>query len=179
MSKEKEAATFINEPKAIALKERTFMANGNQYYIAEKISIDRWKEYEKLVPRLTYGVGFNEMQNALLKAYNALNSQKFADASVIIHNIMSGIKDADDEKRVPPGLMMCALIMNKEGENVGVFDEQIMLSKIEDWRAEGLDILSFFAWALTSITGFRETYLLYIQAQAKHMVEKTDILEAP
>lgn len=172
-----EETIFKNEPKSIDLKERAFMANGNKYYIAEKISIDRWKEYEKLVPRLTYGVGFNEMQAALVKAYNALNKQQFADASVIIHNIMNGIKDADNPERVPPGLMMCALVMNKEGEDVGKFDENIMLDKILDWRLEGLDILSFFGWALNCITGFRDTYLLYTQAQANNLVEKSDLMK--
>lgn len=171
--------TFKNEPKSIDIKSRVFMANGNKYYIAEKISIDRWKQYEKLVPRLTFGVDFKELFANILKAYNFLNQPKPEplSAGIILYNIMEGIKNAEDAERVPPGLIMCALVMNREGENVGVYDEQLALEKINDWRAEGLDILSFFAWALNSINGFRETYLLFIQGQINHLTEKTNLMK--
>lgn len=167
----------LPEPKQVELKDRTFIANGNKYYITDRISIDRWKQYEKLVPRLTYGVGFNEMQAALTKAFAALNKQQFANAAIILHNVMSGIVDAENENRVTPGLMMCALVMNKEGENTAIYDEQVMNDKIQDWRTEGLDILSFFKWALNSINGFRATHIQLIQEQANELIQKSDLME--
>lgn len=155
------------EPKSIEFKDRFFKANGKKYFVAEKISIARWAEYEKLMPRLTYGIDFEAMNKAHAKAYQAVNDKRFADAAVILHNLMNGIKDANDESRVHPGLLMAALLINGEGEDVGVYDLQTQLNKIEDWKAEGLDVLSFFAFALKSISGFRETYLLYINEQAE------------
>lgn len=179
MSEEKQEQVMINEPKAISLKDRSFTANGKKYWIADKISVDRWKQYEKLVPRLTYSTDFKQLHANLTKAFQLLNkpSPEPLNAGIIIHNILNGIKDADDEKNVPSGLLMCTLVMNREGEDTSVFDEQIAQDKINDWREEGLDILSFFAWAMQSINGFRETYLLYIQAQAQEVIEKTDVMQ--
>jgi hypothetical protein len=158
------------EPKSVNFNDRFFKANGKTYFIADKISVNRWKQYEKLMPRLTYGIDFDSIQKSLLRAYGALNEKKFADAAVILHNLMSGIKDANDDKRIHPALLMAALLINAEGEDAGIYDEQTQLNKIKDWEKEGLDILGFFAFALNTINGFRETYLLYIKEQAEEVL---------
>lgn len=162
------------EVKSVDLKQQ-FSANGKNYRVTDKICIDRWTEYEKLEPRLTYGIDFESIQKSLNKLYSALNDKKFADAAVLTHNLMNGIKDALDETRVHPALLMCSLVINYEGEDTTVFNKQIQLQKIEDWQKEGLDILSFFAFALKSINGFRETYLIYIQTQAEEILKKNPL----
>lgn len=157
------------EIKSIKAADGSFMANGNKYFIMDKITPNRYKEYEKLVPRLTFGLDFNEIFKNLQKAYDALNKQKFADSSVIIHNMMSGISSVNDEKRVHPALMMAALVINREGEDPSKYDENLMMQKIQDWTEEGLDMMSFFEMSLNAIQGFRETLVKYIQAQVKGM----------
>lgn len=163
--------------KTLDMKENKFTANGQEYFISEKISVRRFREYEKLVPQLTFGIGFNEMYAALGKSYKALNEKRFADAAIITHNIMSGIKDADDEKRFHPALHMCALVINRKGEDTGKYDKALMEQKISDWEEEGLNMLDFFTLALTSINGFKETYILHIQKQAQELVEKSDLMK--
>lgn len=153
------------EPTKINFNDRWFTANGKKYYVSDRICIERWKEYEKLSPRITYDIGFDTMQKKLTQAYEALNKQQFANAAVIIHNILNGVKDVNDDKRVHPSLLMAALLINGEGEDIKVFDKQTQLQKIDDWQTEGLDILGFFSFALSSINGFRETYLLHIRDQ--------------
>ena len=155
----------MGEIKSLDLfKINSFEANGHKYHVSKKISIPRWREYEKLEPRLTYGVDFESMFKQLRTAYDALNNKegKIADAAVILHNLMSGIKDIENEKREHPALLMCALVINREGEDAGTFNEQLQLEKIEDWRKEGFDVLPFFTFALFSIQGFKETYVQYI-----------------
>lgn len=156
---------------------KPFMANGKKYAMSETVAIERWAEYEKLQPRLTYGIDFDSMSKALFKAYGAINEKRFADAAVIVHNLMSGIKDVKDEARIHPALLMCALIVNYEGEDTRVFNKEIQLEKIKDWQVEGLDILSFFALALKCINGFRETYLLYMAEQAETIIEKSQLVK--
>jgi len=168
---------FVNEPAQISIKDRVFIANGKKYYIADKICIDRWKEYEKLQIRLTFGIGFLEIFSNLTAAFELLNKQKFAQAAVVIHNVLSGIKDAETPERMPDALMMCALVMNREGEDVKVYDEQVALDKIEDWRAEGLDMLSFFAWALNSINGFKQTYISFIEELANKAMSTKEMVK--
>lgn len=155
------------ELKTLKPTDKSFIANGKKYFITDKISIARWKEYEKLMPRITYGVGFEEMFKSHSKLYALLNQQKFADSAVIVHNLMNGIKEINDETRVHPSLLMCALLINREGEDAGAYSKEIQLEKIDDWQKEGMDILSFFAFALQSINGLKKTYLEYIANQAQ------------
>lgn len=165
------------EVKSLTVLDNMFEANGHKYYITEKISVRRWREYEKMVPKLTYGLGFKEIYNALQKAYTSINEKRFADSAVIVHNILSGIKDADDENRFPDALWVAALIINREGEDTSVFNEDFQREKIMDWQAEGYNMLDFFRFALNAISGFRETYLLSIQKQAEDLVQKSDLMQ--
>lgn len=173
MNEKTEKELFVNEPRSITLKDRYFDANGKKYYIANGISIDRWKQYEKLQPRLTYGLTFKQIDANISKAMMLLNkpAPEPGNAYVVLHNIRKGMENADDEKNVHPALEMCTLVMNYEGEDVGVYNEGIALEKINDWTKEGLNILSFFAWAMNSIDGFRETYIEFITAKAKLAVD--------
>ena len=80
----------MGEIKTLDLfKINSFEANGHKYHVSKKISIPRWREYEKLEPRLTYGIDFNSMFKQIRLAYDALNSKegKVADAAVILHNL--------------------------------------------------------------------------------------------
>lgn len=162
--------------KTIDLTTKSFEANGHKYYISDKVSFARWTEYEKISPKLTYGVDFDSMYKSHGKAYAALNEKRFADAAVIMHNLMSGIKDANDDSRVHPALEICALIINREGEDMAEYNKAFQLEKINDWQTEGFDILSFFALALRSISGFRETYLEYLKQEAQKLIDGKSLL---
>src|SRR3989304_512402 len=164
------------EVKSIEKTQKEFMANGHKYFLVDKIPVSRFKEYEKLVPRLTFGIGFDEIFSSLKKAYSSLNTPqpKPLDAGIIIHNLMNGIADVNNSKRVHPALMMAALVINREGEDATKYDEQTMLDKVNDWTVEGLDMMSFFDLSLTSIHGFRETLVKYTQTQAEMLIKGED-----
>lgn len=142
---------------------REFMANGRKYIISEKISTLRYKEYEKLVPVLTFGVGFKEIFQHIRKAYDLLNKPvpEPGSACVVLHNTMNGIKMIDDPKRQHPGLLMAALVILREDEDPTKYDEQLMMDKISDWQEEGYDMLSFFVLSMNTIQGFKETLSAY------------------
>ncbi len=157
------------EIKSIAPGDREFMANGKKYIIRDKISVYRFKEYEKLVPQLTIGIGFDEMFASLKKAYGFLNSPqpKPLDAGIIIHNLMSGIAGINENKRIHPALKMAALVIDREDENPRKYDEALMMDKISDWQEEGLDMLSFFELSLSSIQGFNKQLIQFNQEEEK------------
>lgn len=158
------------ELKSLKLTDKEFMANGHKYIISDKISIRRYAEYQKLQPKLTYGLGFDEIFKALKSAYTALNTKegKVADAAVILHNIMNGVSKVEESSRVHPALKMAALFINREGEDLKVYDEELMNKKIEDWTEEGFNISDFFTLSLNSISGFREAY--------KESIQKSEML---
>lgn len=169
----------MKEPKQINVSENYFTANGNKYFITDKISIARYREYEKLVPEITFGMGFEELFNGLKKLYQSLESNKRNDAVVTCHNIMNGIADFKNPSRIMPALMVCALIIIGENEDAGIYDKQTQLNKIKDWEAEGLSISDFFTLAVNGIRGFNSTLSEYISSEAKKIVKKEDLLKAP
>ncbi len=88
-----------------------------------------------------------------------------ANAGIIFYNIMKGIKDVDDDSREDPALMICTLIIAREGEDIGVYDEELSKMKIADWAIEGYEPNGFFQLALLSMDGFKETFNAYISQQ--------------
>lgn len=161
----------MQEVKSI-INVKEFMANGRKYKMIDKLAIERWIQYEKLQPRITFGVGFEELFSNLGKAYAALDKQKFADAAVIIHNTMNGIKNFNDERRAHPALLMAGLFIVREDEDVTKYDEVLMLEKIEDWQKEGLNMLDFFHLSRSAIRGFNQTLIKYAQDQLNEIGEE-------
>lgn len=153
------------EVKTLDLKTKEFLANGRKYIISDKISIERYMEYQKLSPLLTFGTNFQELFQQLKKAYAHLNSQKFADSAVIIHNLLSSVASVEQTERIHPALKMAALFINREDEDFSVYNEQLTADKIADWTKEGFNISDFFTLALSSISGFSQAYQEYTKKE--------------
>lgn len=160
--------------KTLEPNTKQFIANGRNYTVSPSITPERYKQYEKLVPVLTFGLSFQDVYNGLFNVFNHLNKQDFANAAVLTHNLMNGIKDIDNENRIHPALMMAALVINRDDEVAAIYDEKLMLDKIADWQAEGIDMMYFFALSLSSINGFRETLLKYTQENLTEITNLKD-----
>lgn len=147
----------MKEPVLLPQNTKEFTANGHKFTVSDRITAEKYKQYEKLVPSLTFGLTFQDVYNGLHKVFNLLNKQEFANAAVVTHNLMSGIKKIDDESRIHPALLMAALFILRDDEDGTVYDHALNLEKINDWQKEGLDMMYFFGLSLNSIHGFRET----------------------
>lgn len=166
---------MIKEAKTINLKEKTFSACGKKYYLTDKISIARYREYEMLVPELTFGMDFEALFKALSKLYAALDQNKRNDSIIITHNIMNGIMDYKNTERVMPALLICALVILEEDEDGGSYDKQKQLEKIKNWEKEGYNILDFFPLAVNAINGFNSTFIAYTKSQAENLLQKMNL----
>lgn len=151
------------EVKELKLVDKKFTANGKEYIVSDKISINRYIEYQKLQPLLTFGTNFEEMFKQLKNAYNNLNKQNFADSAVIIHNILNNVSKVEESSRVHPALKMAAMFINTKEEDISVYDEEITKQKIEDWAKEGYSVSDFFTLSLNSISGFRQAFQEYTE----------------
>jgi len=151
------------EVKKLIVKDKQFEANGKTFFVSDRISINRYIEYQKTMPLLTFGTNFEEMFKQLKHAYNLLNKQNFADSAVVIHNILSNVAKVEEQSRIHPALKMAAMFINTKDEDVSVYDEEITKQKIYDWTVEGYDISDFFTLALNSINGFREAFQEYTE----------------
>ena len=62
------------------------------------------------------------------------------------------------ENRTHPIFQLCALFINREDEDINVYDEQIMNDKIEDWKKEGYAATNFFRLAFNLVPNFIPTF---------------------
>lgn len=137
-------------------KQKSFKANGAEYFVESGLSFDRFLMYQMLQVECGYDVSFSSMFENMKKAFELLNKQKPAEAAVIIHNIMQGV--AKVEERKIPVLQMCALFINTKDEDRKKIDNDMVDKKIKDWTEEGLDIRPFFQLALSSIQNFSNAW---------------------
>jgi hypothetical protein len=142
--------------KQLDLTQKEFEANGKKYFIESSLSFERYLQYQKLQIELAFEPGFYGVFEAMKKGYELCNNQKFADLAVLLHNTMAGIATVD-QRRIP-ALDLCALFINKEDEDRAIINDDMIKQKINDWQAEGLDILPFFQLAMDSIKDFRKIY---------------------
>ncbi|MCA9497090.1 MAG: hypothetical protein KC589_09165 [Nanoarchaeota archaeon] len=157
MEKEK-----VTQLKKITLDEPTFVANGNNYFIEPELSIDRFKEMQKIEIEFSFGVSYRELFNGMKSCYETINKGQFGDTAIKMHNLMSSVSGIDDREH--PMLRYCAMFINREGEDRRLVDEKVMNEKIEDWRIEGISMNDFFKLAVNMVSGLKENYLHYIQS---------------
>jgi len=144
--------------KVLDINQKSFSANGNEYFISTGgLSVNRWRKFEDLQALVGFGRSFEDVFKQVKRAYEALQHPKIADASVFLHNILTGIKEKL-EKRHHPALLMCALFINQKDENIAEYSEEIMNEKIKDWQEEGYDVNGFFQLAWNFIPGFIESF---------------------
>jgi len=157
--------------KKLDLSKPFFEANGKKYTVSKSLSVERWKYFEDFQALVGFGRSFDDVFQNVKKAYEALQHPKIADASVILHNILIGVKEKLD-KRHHPALMICALFINAEDEDQRVYDEDIMNRKIEDWQKEGYDVNDFFSLAWNLVPSFIENYKDVLQNISNQATKK-------
>lgn len=143
--------------KKLDLNNKTFKANGHNYTILESVPLSRYKQFQKLSVKLAYGMSIQEIIKNCIQGFKLLNQPKPepVTAGMIFHNIANGAKDIEDDNRHDPALMICALIIVRDGEDIGTYDEQLCIDKISDWGKEGYEPNGFFHLALVSSGVFK------------------------
>lgn len=145
-----------------------FQANGTRYVVRTSLTVTRFEQFEKIQVRVGYGVDFRQMFANLRKAFDYLNASQPADASIILHNMMSGVKNNLDG-RDNEVLDLCCLFICREDEDVTVYDEQLNKKKKEDWSKEGITMDSFFGFAFNLVNGFMPVYNQVSASISEHL----------
>lgn len=149
--------------KKIDFEKGSFEADGRTFIIRDNLTIERWQAFEELQTSMGLNLSFKQVFDKLKVAYEHFNGGKFADGSVVLHNLMSGIADRVDNK-IHPALEICALFIVEKDEDVAVWDRSIAKSKINAWKKEGYDMQDFFSLAVSLVQGFTETYVEYMDS---------------
>ncbi len=157
---------------------KEFTANGKAYRVYHTVSFDRYEAYELLQVEVGLARTFTQFQSELREAYDLCNEvasgkKVFADLAVLLRDMMVGTALVG-ERQTHPVLRMCALFINREGEDVRYIDEALIESKVNDWRIEGIDMGFFFAFALRSIPGFIEAYKAVSRDTSERELERAE-----
>lgn len=152
----------MTELKQLDVTQPSFVANGVTYHIESALSIERFCEYQILEKEAGFGITFKRIFENLQELHALMNSIRFVEAAVLLDNLMSGV--AKTEEREPTLLKICALFMNEKDEDRTIINNDMIVKKIADWKAE-YDIRGFFTLALNMVDGFLETY-----AKATHII---------
>ena len=157
MEEKLEAKEEVRQPlKRINLETGVFEANGTRYFIEGGLTIERYAEAQILEKEMGYGITFKAFFEKMQSAYNLLNKQKPADAAVLLNDLIRGMGKLNE--REPLVLKICALYINAEDEDRSAFTQDMITKKINDWKAEKMDMRDFFHVASSSINGYIEIY---------------------
>jgi len=143
--------------KRIDFNKPYIEANGKKYKFVNELTINRFKELDKMEVEFFYGFDMQRMFEKLKASFEDLNKNNIADASVKIYNLMKGIADRIDE-REHIVLRICSLFLVTEDEDVTVWSDELAKEKAADWAAEGYSMSDFFSLAATSLPGFLKSY---------------------
>ena len=129
----------------------SFMANGKEYFIETKLSVNRWQKYQEFELEVGYGMSVAEMNKRLGEAVELLNKVRLVDAAVLLHSLATGITKI--RQRAHPVFRLCALFMNTKDEDRTDITDELIMEKVNDWKAAGIDAGFFLAFAQTIMLG--------------------------
>ena len=139
--------------KQIDLNATQFQANGKTYVVKDSLSVERYRWFEKYQIDFGFGRSYKSIADALKKSIDLANKGKGIEAWNLVLNLAKAIGEGL-EKRTNNAMMLCALFIVGEDEDLTKWDEQEQLKKIDDWNSEGYDVNSFFRLAANLVTGF-------------------------
>ena len=142
--------------KELDINATSFMANGKEYFIESSLSFDRHYYYTMLQIEFGFGVSYNDMLAAWQEVINEADKLRFSSIVIKANNILECAKRP--AKKEHPLLMLCALFINTENEDRKSITEEQIKTKINDWAAEGFNIVPFFRLARTFVNALHEDY---------------------
>ena len=143
-------------PKRIDMTKPSFTANGKEYFITSHLTAGRYCEYQILEKEVGFSMNFDKVFQEINEITDLMNEVKFVECAVRLDNLRRGIAKLKDKE--PSVLKLCTLFMNTIDEDPSAWSNDLMTVKIEDWKTEGIDIQSFFSFALNTLNGFTDIF---------------------
>ena len=143
--------------------------SGKVYKISDYICTERWVELKKFEQELYTSGGYDMLLKRVNKCFDYFDQMKFTDGIKELDKLRQG--SYVDLQKQPPHMKICTLFLNYKGEDETRFSEKEMNEKIDDWR--GYDCAGFFPLVLSYVTGSRENYLAFLEAQKK--IQNTEV----
>lgn len=143
------------ELKEIDPKTTSFTANGKEYIVESKLSIERFIAFQKLEVEFAYNTGFGGVMRSLNKGIDLLNKQQWVEAAVELSNTRDIMKKSTESKR-QPAIDLCSLFINTKDEDRRFITDQMLSDKQNDFELEGIPMDFFLHLAANLVIGYRE-----------------------
>lgn len=160
MSKnDKQQEQSLERVKRIVSIDDGFTANGQKYYFEPELTIDRYRKYEELSYMVAYGVTLESIVKEDQEIVKKLRGPEvgggihYAIETLTNRQLSSGRQLAKREFEV---LLLCSLFIIRDDEDLTTWSQAVAEEKIEDWRAEGISMSSFFLLVSKFIKGLTE-----------------------
>lgn len=166
----------LNPVKSIDFSAGSFEANGETYYLESKLSIGRYCEFVILQRELQMGMTLEEIYESQKVQKQLLNQVRFADAAVHVDKLINHCIKLKEKE--PTVLKLCTLFINAKDEDRTVWNNDLVVKKLNDWKKAGINTSDFFAIALTLVPGFIEIYNNFTQSIIEQLGMAKDIVNA-
>ena len=145
---------MATELKTLDLNASEFEANGTKYYIKDTLSVERYRQFEKLQVSFGFAREFKQIYDMLTKSVDLANKGKGLEAWNIIFNLREEVGKNNLDNKHQNGMYICALFVVTEDEDLTSWDLQLADKKIADWNKEGIDVNFFFRLAANLVNGY-------------------------
>jgi len=150
-----ESAQQSNQLKELPYNQKVFQAAGHTYYVEDKLSIHRYRLFQRMEIELGFGMKFSELANKIQKAYDLANQSKLGDVAVLLHSVIEGSVFIA-EKEIT-ALYVATLFINRADEDRKGWTPTLAKEKLKDWEDEGIEVNFFLVTALSKVGNFAET----------------------
>lgn len=148
----------MSELRIIDFSKKEFECGGRKFYVQDSLSFNRYRELQRLSIEFGFSKSFIDLFKDIQKMYGLMQTaQNYADVSVTLYNIISGVSLLDEKD--DPALMLCALFFNEADEDISIYNEIKSKDKIACWAKE-LDVTPFFHMASALVDGWMPAYRL-------------------
>ena len=148
------------QPKKIDMTKTSFFANGKEYFVTSFLTIGRYCEFQLLEQEVGFSSTFEKVFDEINESTDLLeNVQCLGDVIkpfVKLDNLRRRV--AKLQEKEPPVIKLCTLFINTKDEDPAIWNNDLMTEKIEDWKAEGIDIQDFFSLAFNSQNSFIKVF---------------------
>ena len=144
------------ELKRIDFVKNEFVANGKLYKIVSRLPISRYCEFQVLQVELAMGMTVQKLYDKLSILRQVLNQARFVDSAILIGDMTSHMAKLVEKE--PTVLKICTLFINTEDEDITTWNNDLVVRKLADWKAEGICADDFFRVAFNTAPGYIEIY---------------------
>lgn len=139
-----------------------FTAKGRNFFVnrdPERLTIDFYEHYEQFCMEISFVMTPDDLFNAIGKVQEMLVNDQRVKAITDLENIKKSVA-ANSPKRMTIALFMCTLFILEEGEDIKQpWNLERAKSKIAAWKAEGIGMGFFSAFAFSLVAGFKERFI--------------------